>query len=204
MFPNNNAATQEKPLDLRIQKTHKSLIEAFLKLLEEKRFENITVNEICDRAMVRRATFYKHFGDKYEFFTFMVQYIQEIFFCNAVPVDSHTPSIEPYITIVKDTLDFLDENETLVHSVMESGVFPLLLNIISEQIVRDVKERFRADAKNGVELMLPPELMAQAYTGALINISRWWVTHKQQASKEDMVEKITKLIKRFRDNDVPM
>ena len=31
----------EKPLDLRIQKTHKALIQSFLKLLEEKRFENI-------------------------------------------------------------------------------------------------------------------------------------------------------------------
>ena len=104
------------------------------------------------------------------------------------------------VTIVKNTLDFLDENDALVHSVMESGVFPILLNIISEQIVRDVKERFRNDAKNGVELMLAPELMAQAYTGALVNIARWWVTHKQSASKEEMVGQITKLIKRFRDN----
>ena len=190
----------EKPLDLRIQKTHKALIDAFLKLLEEKRFENITVNEICDLAMVRRATFYKHFGDKYEFFTFMIQYIQEEFFHNAAPAESPEPSIEPYISIVKNTLDFLDENDALVHSVMESGVFPILLNIISEQIVRDVKERFRNDAKNGVELMLAPELMAQAYTGALVNIARWWVTHKQSASKEEMVGQITKLIKRFRDN----
>ena len=127
----------EKPLDLRIQKTHKALIQSFLKLLEEKRFENITVNEICDLAMVRRATFYKHFGDKYEFFTFMIQYIQEEFFNNTAPAESPEPSIEPYITIVKNTLDFLDENDALVHSVMESGVFPILLNIISEQIVRE-------------------------------------------------------------------
>ena len=58
----------EKPLDLRIQKTYQSLIGAFLQLLKEKPFETITVHEICDMAMVRRATFYKHFGDKYEFF----------------------------------------------------------------------------------------------------------------------------------------
>ena len=191
---------QEKPLDLRIQKTHKALIQAFLKLLEEKRFENITVNEICDLAMVRRATFYKHFGDKYEFFTFMIQYIQAEFFHNAAPAESPEPSIEPYITIVKNTLDFLDENDALVHSVMQSGVFPILLNIISEQIVRDVKQHFRNDAQNGVELMLSPDLMAQAYTGALVNIARWWVNHKQSASKEEMVGQITKLIKRFRDN----
>lgn len=187
----------EKPLDLRIQKTHKALIQAFLKLLEEKRFENITVNEICDLAMVRRATFYKHFGDKYEFFTFMIQYIQEEFFHNAAPAESPEPSIEPYISIVKNTLDFLDANEPLVNSVMESNAYPILLNIVSEQIVRDVKQRFREAEQSGKDLLLSPDLMAQAYTGALINIARWWVKHKDQASKKDVIMQITKLIKRL-------
>ena len=59
-------------MDLRVLKTYKSLYEAFFKMLEEKKFEDITVNELCERAMVRRATFYKHFADKYEFFAFFV------------------------------------------------------------------------------------------------------------------------------------
>ena len=56
----------EKNTDLRIQKTYLALQNAFVALLEEKRFEELTVNELCDRAMIRRTTFYKHFGDKYE------------------------------------------------------------------------------------------------------------------------------------------
>ena len=188
---------QEKPLDLRIQKTHKALIQAFLKLLEEKRFENITVNEICDLAMVRRATFYKHFGDKYEFFTFMVQYIQQEFQNRTAKAIREDNSIDPYVAIVQNTLDFLDANETLVQSAMESSVYPILLNIVSEQIVRDVKQMFRDDENNGIELLLSPDLMAQAYTGALINIARWWIRHKDLASKEDVIKQITKLVKRL-------
>ena len=69
----------EKKLDLRIQKTHMALTDAFLSLLNQKRFDNITVAEICDNAMVRRATFYKHFGDKYEFFTYTIRKIKEDF-----------------------------------------------------------------------------------------------------------------------------
>ena len=34
-------------------------------LLEEQAFEKITVRELCDRAMVHRTTFYKHYADKY-------------------------------------------------------------------------------------------------------------------------------------------
>ena len=183
----------EKPLDLRIQKTYKALIDAFLQLLQTKRFENITINELCELAMVRRATFYKHFADKYEFFTFFVQWIQNEFRNRFAHKEQDRNGVSPYIDIIRFALDFLDENETLVHSVMESNAFPLLLDLISEQIILDVKERLQADQDNGKELLLSPELMAFSYTGALLNILRWWIGHKDQMSKEEIVAQIQKV-----------
>lgn len=183
----------EKPLDLRIQKTYKALIDAFLQLLQTKRFENITINELCELAMVRRATFYKHFADKYEFFTFFVQWIQNEFRNRFAHKEQDRNGVSPYIDIIRFALDFLDENETLVHSVMESNAFPLLLDLISEQIILDVKERLRTDQNNGKELLLSPELMAFSYTGALLNILRWWIGHKEQMSKEEIVAQIQKV-----------
>ena len=47
--------------DLRIQKTYAALTRAFTDLLKVKSFEQITVRELCDAAMVRTATFYNHF-----------------------------------------------------------------------------------------------------------------------------------------------
>lgn len=35
-------------------------------LIADKKFERISVQEICDRAMVHRTTFYKHYEDKYD------------------------------------------------------------------------------------------------------------------------------------------
>ena len=54
----------EQKLDLRIQRTYRLLHTAFTKLMEEKSFEDITVNDLCREAMIRRTTFYKHFADK--------------------------------------------------------------------------------------------------------------------------------------------
>ena len=68
----------DEKMDLRIRKTYLSLHNAFVALLEEKRFEDITVNELCDQAMIRRTTFYKHFADKYEYFTFYIKEITEV------------------------------------------------------------------------------------------------------------------------------
>ena len=54
----------EKKLDLRVQKTRAALTSSLYSLLCEKGLNEITVTELCDRAMVRKATFYKHFADK--------------------------------------------------------------------------------------------------------------------------------------------
>ncbi|MFR3769627.1 TetR/AcrR family transcriptional regulator [Collinsella stercoris] len=59
-------------MDLRIQKTYRSLLAAFTRLLETHRYEDVTVAMLCDEAMIRRTTFYKHFADKAEFFSFFV------------------------------------------------------------------------------------------------------------------------------------
>src|SRR5258708_20531136 len=51
--------------DLRVRRTHKLLWEALMTELSQRPFEEITVKEICERAMVHRSTFYKHYEDKY-------------------------------------------------------------------------------------------------------------------------------------------
>jgi AcrR family transcriptional regulator len=57
--------TSEVQADLRVRRTHKLLWEALMALMAERAFEEITVKEICDQAMVHRTTFYKHYEDKY-------------------------------------------------------------------------------------------------------------------------------------------
>jgi AcrR family transcriptional regulator len=54
-----------EPADLRVRRTHKLLWEALMAELSEHPFEEISVKDICERAMVHRTTFYKHYEDKY-------------------------------------------------------------------------------------------------------------------------------------------
>ena len=185
---------EEKPLDLRIQKTHRALTQAYAQLLEEKRFEHITVNEICDRAMVRRATFYKHFGDKYELFSFLVRQIHEEFRRRPARTGK---TIVPYVSIIESTLDFLDEYDSQLHFLMESSMAPVLLSLISEQIALDITQELQEAEKSGQPLPLPAELMAHAYTGALIHTAKWWLGHKDRISKQEMAAQLVKMIQRL-------
>lgn len=58
-------ATTTERVDPRVTRTRKLLVDAFLGLMAEKAFEDITVQDIAARATVNRATFYAHFSDKY-------------------------------------------------------------------------------------------------------------------------------------------
>ena len=53
-------------MDLRIVKTKKAIINAFLARRAKRPLEKITVKELCEMAMVNKSTFYSHYGDIYE------------------------------------------------------------------------------------------------------------------------------------------
>ncbi|WP_394261630.1 TetR/AcrR family transcriptional regulator [Moraxella boevrei] len=51
-------------MDLRIIKTHKAIRYAFIELLSEQNYDDITIQDILDKALVNRATFYKYYTGK--------------------------------------------------------------------------------------------------------------------------------------------
>jgi len=61
--------------DLRVRRTRKLLQKALLEAATEKGFAHITVRDITERAMVNRATFYRHYEDKYDL---LAHYIEEL------------------------------------------------------------------------------------------------------------------------------
>jgi AcrR family transcriptional regulator len=183
----------EQKTDLRVIKTHKALTDAFWQMLGEKKFEDIAVNELCDRAMVRRATFYKHFADKFDFFAFVVRGKQAEFDAQIRQQSDMTRPQSFYIGIIQHTLDFLDSNEKLVQTVLESNMLPTVLDILSRQITIDIKQKLREDAQNGVPLPASPEVMAHFFTGALVYTARWWVTQRKITDAE-LKEEITSLL----------
>jgi AcrR family transcriptional regulator len=53
-------------MDLRVQKTKNSILDAFIELRSEKPLEKITVKELADRARISKQTFYLHYKDIYD------------------------------------------------------------------------------------------------------------------------------------------
>src|ERR1700730_3627808 len=52
-------------LDPRIRRTRHLLQDALRRLLEEKEFDKVTIQDITEAATLNRATFYAHYPDKF-------------------------------------------------------------------------------------------------------------------------------------------
>jgi AcrR family transcriptional regulator len=59
-------ADHTEQTDLRVRRTQKFVQAAMIDLITEKGFAAITVGDIAERAIINRATFYRHYQDKYD------------------------------------------------------------------------------------------------------------------------------------------
>lgn len=187
--------TAEKKLDLRIRRTYRVLTNALQELLREKSFDEISVSELCERAMIRRATFYKHFADKYELFTFCIRELQNSFSAGQqLACDAHGPKAF-YAAMIDSSLQFVEQNADVFASVMKSRSRQMLLDILSAEIERDTLAHLRADEAAGAQLPARPELLAAAMTGALVYTMRWWVQHDLKMPRAEVVRVYTSLVR---------
>ena len=69
---------EKEVVDIRVMRSKKALSEAFIELLKDKDFKDITITEIVSKAGVNRGTFYKHYSYKEDILTD----IQDHFFGN--------------------------------------------------------------------------------------------------------------------------
>lgn len=153
--------------DLRVRKTKKALFDAFMKLLNEKPFDEITVNELCERAGIRRATFYKHYSDKFDFLTAYTCLLRDRF--DRLIWKGGKPSLttEYYVEYAKRLVHFIDDNLVAVKNICKSNLFPSVLAIIVEQNYKDTCERLRISVASGMTLSASAETVAAMCTGGV-------------------------------------
>ncbi len=186
-----------KNLDLRVQKTYSCLMNAMLDLLKEKDFENITVNELCERALVGRGTFYKHFADKYEFFSFILNEMFEHFMAEA---EENTDESDPrsyYNAFFEAFIQFIEKNNQLFGPPSSNSMISVLLFSTSDSISQKLEEHFLTDVKNGCSLSIRPISAARFLTGSMAQSARYLIAHPDEAQKDELVEDMKVLIDRL-------
>lgn len=184
----------EEKTDLRIRKTCKALCDAFVTILEKKRFDDLTVNELCDEAMIRRATFYKHFADKYDFFSFFIRQKQDQFISQA---KEETPPNGIYaytLYLTQRSILYFKEHESLIQNILKSDMSASLLDIFNEEIHSNILSNLKEHQQRGCTFSVSPELLASFLAGGIFSTIRNSVLQPQLFNTDTIMENMSKVL----------
>ena len=178
--------------DRRITRSKKALRDAIVALLEEREFDDITVNDLCERADLNRGTFYNHFRDQDDLLATLeneviadLDHFQEQMQDLTVPyLWTHKTKKRP-LPLLVELYDYLREQGDFLHAVLGPGgdvrFAPRLRDSVCTNLIQSIlHERYRNDPEPFVRYYVA--FFASAYMGVIMR----WIETGMQESSEDM------------------
>lgn len=180
--------------DLRVKRTKRALADAFIQLLSEKSFEEITINELCAVAGIRRATFYKHYDDKFSFLTSYTRSLRDRFDNNIWKLGDPAPDKDYYVAYAKRIVGFICENISAIENLISNDLFPSVMAIIVEQNYKDTCEHLEKSVAAGMILRASVSTTANMWTGGVANVIHSWLKGGRVQSADDIANDIGAMI----------
>lgn len=156
-------------------RTRSTLHEAFHALILKKKYEAITVDEICEKANISRSTFYDHYKSKDDL---KRRGLEELRRQLLEQHRGHTSGGHPKGELLRFTLtmfeharDHLDHYRALVGS--RGGA--IALETIRRTLSDLVHEELTQIANKETTDAIPRELVAEYIVGAYMAVLIWWL-----------------------------
>lgn len=179
---------EEKIQDLRIRRTHKLLVDALKSLLTEQSFDEIHITDICERAMIHRTTFYKHFLDKYDLLSFALKDLQLSFEEKSKPMEDFSDEKEYFLNLFHQTLEYISDHKKMYLIGLKHLKNDSAIKILYSSVTENIHAKLESCRKKGTVYKVPTELIAEFYVGALFSIADWWIDKEMPVSMEKLVE----------------
>lgn len=172
--------------DRRVRRTRHLLIEALIQLIIERGYEELSVQEILDRADVGRSTFYAHFRDKDDLLYATFERLRTVL---GLPAAGDPL---PDLATLSLTLFRHTDGQGALYRAMAgrpSGARLILFvhELLSEYVQRHLAHR-------GAEMPVPVEVAAQYYVSALLGLLTWWLDAPRGYSAEEMDAMFRRLV----------
>ena len=171
--------------DLRIRRTHRFLQEAMIELITEKGFEAITVGDIAERAMINRATFYRHYQDKYDLVAKIFEETADSLVEHMKPFhkDSDHPEHPPEIWV--RVFEHVAEHSQLYRAMLGKNGSPWFAARMHEYIVKLMlgnEKRWKPSAGSGqpIDPAMPKALPVMQLSHVLIGTIVWWLESEKR------------------------
>ena len=174
-------------LDPRIRRTRQLMQQALAKLLENKEFDEISVQDIADAATINRATFYDHYPDKFSLLECMVgSRFHDLLAERDLQFD--TPCDSALKAIVMTLCDYLarmrgPDCKRELEPHMETAIIAVVRRTLLDGLQRHPRE----DA-------IAPEMIAATAGWAIYGAVKEWVKTPDRCPPEEIAKTVMTLV----------
>ncbi len=173
-----------KTEDRRIQRTRAMLLSALLDLIVERGYEEVSVQDIVDRANVGRSTFYKHFLDKRELLLTGVSGLQELLTEQMATANSQAaPSKRLLFSL--PLFRHVQGNFQFCRALLGSHSGAIVEPRIQQILVELVRQELAGRVLSGATPLVPLDVAVQYTVSAFLGLLRWWMEQPALPGRRD-------------------
>ncbi len=176
--------------DRRSKRTRQLLGNAFVDLMLEKHYDDITIQNILDRADIGRSTFYAHFTDKEDLLTSQLdQLIHQLEIYTAKLGHIHSgllPSLELFRHV--------KEQRRLVQAFVWGRGSEILMRDFQEQVRNIVGQNIATLIGDSPSFSIPLPVVTSFITSTFLMLLIWWLEQDMRETPEHMDDMFQKLI----------
>ena len=178
----------DKKVDLRVRRTEQLIFDALINCTIQKGFSEVTIGDITKNAGINRATFYRHYKDKFDLLN---KYTQTVFNMLAVQdgsVNKSTKYMLP-ISLIK-----------IFSHVQQNALFYRVM--LGKNGDHSFAEKIRIHIQTRIQHSLPTHLMVdKKRVDLFVNYSSyasfgavlWWLENNMPYSAEEMISMLQHL-----------
>jgi len=178
------AAKMQKRKDARVRRTHERLGMALMEMIRQKPINDITVQEVLDRACVGRSTFYLHFRDKDDLLFSQFDMFLEMFSTRLSVQKEASHRVVP----VTEMFEHIGEQKKLYRAMSHAGRLNDFFDLAQDYFARGIERRLK-EIKGSAKIPAT-ELRTRgvALAGSLLSLLRWWMDRGAKESPSELDE----------------
>ena len=176
--------------DRRPRRTRQLLRDALLSLLKEKRYMDISVQDIIERADVARSTFYVHYIDKDDLlvgkwgvFASKLGHQAEI--------RMHEEHTSGEIFPTRGWFQHIQTQNDILKLIAKDAAIELAMKTLHGILRTDVQRKV---GKHLQDNSIPDSLVVEYMATALMTLIKWWVRHDMNYSPQQMDDLFQRLV----------
>jgi AcrR family transcriptional regulator len=190
-------AGQKKPVkqrrrpDERIRRTHQRLGSALVGLIQEKPIDDVTVQEVLDRASVGRSTFYLHFRDKNDL---LLSQLEEFLEMMSTTLSIRKEKSHRVVPVTEMFAHIGGPDNKVYRALADAGRLNDFFDLAQGYFARGIEKRLKVSRRlpKGPQRELTARAVALA--GSLLSLLRWWLDRGAKEPPGDMDELFHRIV----------